>query len=191
MVTVLVIVAETEGKREDRVERERKRRGKEKKDKWKGNFNMTNACLGCFYQIKHWFIGGSDTTYSVLPPKVLLILDVCISLIGHYFLLVFTSHLMSLFHNFFQMSKIKMITEFWISFIILLSSQHLYTSFIYSLWKSSSSKRTCRSQDAGVMCLCHSAIRKFTSIDLETVIQRKLARQRKQWCSIWMHLCGI
>ena len=43
MVTVLVIVAEKEGKRGERVERERKRRGKEKKDEWKGNFNMTKC----------------------------------------------------------------------------------------------------------------------------------------------------
>ena len=51
---MLVIVAEKERKRGERVKRERKERGKEKKDKWKNNFNMTeNARLSCFYRIKY------------------------------------------------------------------------------------------------------------------------------------------
>ena len=133
MIIVLVIVAEKEGKRGERVERERKRRGKEKKDKWKSNFNMTKCMFKLLpsnqvliYQRK-WY-NSFCFTY-----KVLLILDVCISLIGHYFLLFFTSHPMSLLHNFFKMNKIKMIIECWISFIILFKVKSTYV-YIFYLW---------------------------------------------------------
>ena len=120
MVTVLVIVAEKEGKRGERVERDRKRRGKEKKDEWKGNFNMTKCMFKLLLSNQALIYQRKWYNLFCFTFKVLLILDVCISLIGHYFLLVFTFHLMSLLHNFFKMSKIKMIIEFWISFIILL-----------------------------------------------------------------------